>query len=96
MSVLETLAEFQELLGSEKSAEWFLPTLVEKLHAAGKVPASGQCYTYAVMPVFAEGKFEEWNFKPVPVREHFAVTAKVLKEIANLPNGASVRLSIAE
>ncbi|WP_146151784.1 hypothetical protein [Ahniella affigens] len=94
--VSETMAEFQDLLGSEKSAEWFLPALVEKLHAAGKVPASGQCYTYAVLPVFAEGKFEEWNFNPVPVREHFSVTAKVLKEIADLPNGARVRLSVVE
>ena len=94
--VSETLAEFQEMLGSEKSAEWFLPALVEKLHAAEKVPASGHCYTYAILPVFAEGKFEEWNFKPVPARDHFAATAKVLKEIANLPDGARVHLSVVE
>ena len=49
-----------------------MPYLVEQLHAAGKVPESGECYTYVTLPVFAEGKYEVDNLNPVPAGEHFA------------------------
>jgi len=94
VQVSATLSEFQQLLGSAKAADWFLPQLVEQLHVAGQIPGPGQCFTYAVLPVFAEGKFEIWNFKPVHAREHFVLTAKVLRDISDLPDGARVRLRI--
>ena len=86
--------ESKELLATEIVEEWFLPALVQKLHAAGKVPGPGSCYTYVTLPVFAEGKYEVENLNPVPAREHFSVTGHILKEIRSLPDGAKVKISV--
>jgi hypothetical protein len=91
-----SVEEFRELLSTEKAEEWFLPGLVEQLRVAGKVPAAGQCYTYVTLPVFAEGKYEVANLNAVPAREHFAATAYVLREVQELPEGAKVKLNVAE
>ena len=65
--VAESPQEFRDLLGTEFADEWFLPSLVESLHAAGKIAQAGQCYTYVTLPVFAEGKYDVANLNPVPV-----------------------------
>ena len=88
--------EFQKLLATEQAGDWFLPDLIEKLRSCGKIAGPGECYTYAILPVFPEGKYEEWNFAPVPAREHFALTAHIHKSIAGLPDGSRVRLSVEE
>ncbi|MBW7831839.1 MAG: DUF1851 domain-containing protein [Simplicispira suum] len=93
--VAESMERFRELLGTEQANEWFLPPLVEKLHAAGKVPAAGECYTYVTLPVFEEGKYEVANLNPVPAKEHFALTGHVHHEIQSLPSGAKVRINVA-
>jgi hypothetical protein len=87
--VAESWEQFVELLGSEQASEWFLPPLVERLHAAGKVPAPGECYTYVTLPVFNEGKYEVENMNPVPAKEHFAITGHIHHEIQSLPPGAT-------
>ena len=92
--VANSLPEFRELLGTEAANEWFMPNLIEQLHAAGKVPASGECYTYVTLPVFAEGKYEVENFNPVPAYEHFSLTGHVLCEIQSLPLGTKVKLNV--
>lgn len=89
-------ADFQDMLGTIQADDWFLPDLVAALHKVGKVPAHGECYTYAILPVFKEGAFEEWNFTPVPASQHFAVTAHMHKQLAGLPDGAQVKLSVQE
>jgi hypothetical protein len=94
--IAPSVEQFREMLGTEKAAEWFMPGLVEQLHAAGKIPATGECYTYVTLPVFAEGKYEIANLNAVPAKEHFAVTAHVLREIQGLPEGAKVKLHVAE
>lgn len=53
--VADSVPHFEELLNSELADEWFLPNLVGKLHAAGKVPGPGECYTFVTLPVFREG-----------------------------------------
>jgi hypothetical protein len=92
--VASTLAEFQTAL-SEHCADWFLPNLVERLHVEGKIPGPDECYTFAVLPIFAEGKYEPWNLKPVPAHHHFEVTAHVHREIAGLPDGSQARIVVA-
>ena len=92
--VANTVTEFRELLGTDLSAEWFMPGLVVQLHRAGKVAGEGQCYTYAILPDFAEGKYEVENLNPVSMREHFALTGHVLREIRSLPSGAKVKLNV--
>ncbi len=79
--VADTLDEFRERLGTEAADEWFMPVLVEALHAAGKAPEAGECYTYVTLPIFAEGKYEVGNLNPVPAGEHFALTGRILQEI---------------
>ena len=92
--VASSLAEFQSNL-SDNCDEWFLPRLVEQLHADGKVSKVGECYTYAVLPIFAEGKYEPWNFNAVPAQQHFELTAHIHREIAALPDGSKVRITVA-
>jgi hypothetical protein len=92
--VATSLSEFQSAL-SENCTDWFLPHLVEKLHTDGKVPSAGECYTYAVLPIFVEGKYEPWNFRPVPAEQHFEQTAHIHREIAALPDGRRVRIAVA-
>ena len=86
--------EFKAKLEGEEGEEWLLPDLVQELQSEGKVCGPGECYTYAILPIFAEGKFETWNFKPVAVAEHFGVTADIHRQISELPDGARLEISI--
>ena len=87
-------ADFQVKLSGEKGLEWLLPDLIHELQREGKVCGPGECYTYAVLPIFAEGKFETWNFKPVPAAQHFGLTAQIHRQISELPDGARVSISL--
>lgn len=89
--VADSIEDFREKLGGEVAGEWFMPGLVEQLHAAGKIPEPGECYTYVTLPVFAEGKYEVDNLNPVPAGEHFSVTGHILHEIHELPDEAKVK-----
>lgn len=88
-------AGFREALGDERADDWFLPQLVETLHAMGKRTGEGECFTYAIYPIFAEGKYEPWNFAAVPAKEHFGLSGDIHRQVAELPDGAKVRLVIA-
>ena len=92
--VARSWEHFVELLSTEQADEWFMPGLVEQLHGAGKVPGSGQCYTYVTLPIFVEGKYEVSNLNPVAAKEHFAFTGEVHQQIRNFPNGAQVKVVI--
>jgi hypothetical protein len=87
-------AEFQAKLGGEEGLEWLLPDLIHELQQEGKVCGPGECYTYAVLPIFAEGKFETWNFKPVSAAQHFGLTAQIHRQTSDLPDGARVKISL--
>jgi hypothetical protein len=90
--VAETVEHFHERLATDIADEWFMPLLIAQLHAVGKVPEPGECYTYITLPVFAEGRYDVDNLNPVPAGEHFAVTGHILHEISELPDGAKVKL----
>jgi len=92
--VADSVEDFQDKLGSDVINDWFLTNLVEKLHAAGKLPEPGECYTYVTLPIFQEGKYEVDNLNPVPAAEHFRMTGDVHREIAALPDGAKVKLTV--
>ena len=94
--VADNSEEFQSLLRTDLIDEWFLPALVEQLHAAGKIPGPGCCYTPAILPVFAEGKYTVANLNPVSGKEHFALTAEVHSQIRPLANGTKVKLALGE
>jgi len=92
--VAGSVEEFQGLLGTDLVEEWFMPSLVARLHAAGKRPSAGECFTYVTLPVFREGTYEVSNMNPVNAREHFALTGHILQEIRELPDGAQVRINV--
>jgi hypothetical protein len=94
--VAESVAAFQQLLGTEATDEWFLPLLVEQLRAAGKVLQPGECYTYVTLPIFAEGRYEVDNLNPVPAREHFALTGGIHEDLQAYPDGTKVKLTVVK
>ena len=94
--VAESRDKFRELLGTEKADEWFLPGLVEALRSSGKILATDQCYTYAILPVFAEGTFSVENMNPVSAAEHYSLAGHVHESIRQLPEGAKVQVTVTE
>lgn len=94
MQVAESVKEFRELLGTAIANEWFMPSLIERLQASGKILQPGQCYTYVTLPVFAEGKYDVENVNPGPAHEHFGITGHILGKIKGLPDGAKVKISV--
>ena len=94
--VAKSAEHFNELLASAEADNWFMPNLVEQLHAAGKIPTENQCYTYVTLPIFAEGNYDIENLNPVPASEHFAMTGELLNHLQGLKDGATVNFSIEE
>ena len=94
--VAESRDKFRELLGTEKADEWFLPGLVEALRSSGKILTTDQCYTYAILPVFAEGTFSVENMNPVSAAEHYSLAGNVHESIRQLPEGAKVQVTVTE
>jgi hypothetical protein len=92
--VADSTKQFQSLLGTEVASDWFMPDLVERLHAAGKVPGPGQCFTYVTLPIFEEGSYDVSNLNPVDAGEHFAMTGHLHREIRQLPDGAKIKISV--
>lgn len=85
-----------QLLDSKQAELWLLPGLAERLIAAGKTLAPGECYTFIILPIFNEGKYEVENVAVVPALEHFKLTADIHRQIADLPDGAPIRLNVTD
>jgi len=96
--VAQSRTHFEEIVRSSPNLvdEWFLPTLVERLHAAGKKPKKGECYGFTILPVFAEGKYDTDNMFVLPVREQLVGIADIHRQLNGLPNGASVRVKVTD
>lgn len=90
--VAESRAHFMELLKGEEHVSWFMPNLIEQLKDAGKHLKPDHCYTYAILPIFKEGKYEVSNLNPVPAKEHFGVTGTIHRQIKGLPDGTHVKV----
>ena len=92
--VADSVDSFRDLLKTDLAEDWFLPTLVKALHAAGKIPGPGCCYSFVILPIFKEGKYEVNNLNPISAKEHFSITGMMHKEIHSLPDGATVEIRI--
>jgi len=92
--VADSVESFRALLGTEAANDWFLPDLIEQLHAAGKTLGPGRCYTYVILPIFTEGRYDVSNLNPVPAEEHFALTGEMHERLAALPDGTKVRVVV--
>jgi len=96
--VASTRVQFEEIMRSSPDLldEWFLPPLVERLHAAGKRPAVGECYGFTILPIFAEGKYDTDNMFVVPVREQLIGMADIHRQLNELPEGVSVQIKVTD
>ena len=96
--VASNRARFEEIMKASPNLvdEWFLPPLVERLHAAGKKAGAGECYGFTILPVFAEGKYEVGNMFVSPVTEQFVGMADVHRQLSDLPEGASVQVKVVD
>jgi hypothetical protein len=92
--VAEDSRSFERHLGTDASANWFLPPLIEKLVKAGKTLGEGQCYTFVTLPIFKEGTYTVENLNPVNAKEHFGSTGSLHRQVRGLPDGAKVRIKI--
>jgi hypothetical protein len=95
-SVAKDEDEFRELLRGFARSDWFLPVLVASLHELGKRPGPGECFTYAIYPVFAEGQYVPENFTPVPPASHFGLSGDLHRQIQDLEDGAKVRVTVTD
>ncbi len=59
-------------------------------------PSDTQCYSYAVYPIFSEGSYEPENFYMLSCVEHLGVSGDTHRQIASLPDGASVQMRTRE
>jgi hypothetical protein len=90
--VAESRSAFLDLLKTEKADEWFMPSLIQDLLNSGKCLQPGYCYTYVVLPIFKEGKYEVSNLNAAPAGEHFGLTGALHRKICDLPDGAQVQV----
>lgn len=88
----ETLQQFQQFLGNdEKIDNWFLPSLVEQLLAAGKSLKENEVYSYKKFPVIG-GEYSVDNIEPTDMRVHFAFSGQICEQIKDLPDGTKVKI----
>lgn len=96
--VAQSRGHFEETIRSSPDLvdEWFLPSLVERLHAVGKKPEEGECYGFTILPVFAEGKYDTDNMFVLPIKEQLVDLADIHRQINGLPDGSSVQLKVTD
>ena len=96
--VASSRAHFEETMRTSPDLvdEGFLPPVIERLHAAGKKAGAGECYGFAILPVFAEGKYEVDNMFVIPIAEQFVGMADVHRQLSELPDGASVEVKVVD
>ena len=92
--VADSRQQFSRLLESNSTDEWFLPGLVDVLRSQGKVLDAGQCYTYAILPIFSQGSFSAENMHPVSAAEHYSTSGHMHERLRDLPDGAHVPVDI--
>jgi hypothetical protein len=91
--ITENFEEYKEFLNdSEKTDEWFLSPLVEKLLDAGKTLKPNQVYSYKISPVLG-GEYTVENIEPVSMSVHFSFSGQICEQIKDLPDGTRVNFS---
>lgn len=99
--VAASRAEFDAFLGGERNEawearvdEWFLPSFVSELREAGLQPDARQCYGLTILPIFEGGTYKAGNVFVCSVQEWFSVTGSIHRQVANIPDGGSVRFVV--
>jgi len=80
----------------ENDAEgWQLRPVADACRRAGKLLTAGQCYGFTTLPALG-GDYTVENIWIAPWRDWFSFTAAVFDQIKDLPDGATVRLTIVD
>jgi hypothetical protein len=79
-------------LCSRQWNDWLLEPVVDELRANGMELEPGQCYSFTVLPVFAEGSYEADNRFVPSVAEHLQITGSIHFQIKGLADGDKVRI----
>jgi hypothetical protein len=87
---------FRDALSSGQVDDWFMPALVAALYRAGKRPGEGQCFSYTIFPIFAEGRYDADNIWVAPTKEHFGLSGDLHRQISALPDGGKVQMVIGQ
>jgi hypothetical protein len=97
-AVANSRAQFDNLLRTSPDLidEWFLPALVEKLHAAGKKAGADECYGFGILPVFAEGRYEVDNMFVIPCTEQLVGMADVHRQLSEHADGAAIQVKVVD
>ncbi len=74
---------------------WQLRALVDACRHAGKVLGDDQCYAFTTLPALG-GDYTVGNVWVAPWHNWLAFTADMFQQIKDLPDGARVRLKIAD
>lgn len=94
--IADNTAEFRALMETEEAEYWLLPKLIAEAVAAGKVLAPGQCYGFAILPVFAEGEYAADNLAALPAWEVYGLSGDIHRQIRDMPDGGKVRIRVTE
>jgi len=91
-------AEFDRLCNEDETRrnEWFGPTLIERLHEAGKRADPGQCYMFNTLPIFPDCEYAPSNMTVVPVDDVLIGLSEVLQLYEGLPDKQKRRLHLFE
>ena len=92
----DSRADFAQQLRTDATDEWFLPGLVDVLRAQGKLLGPDGCYSFDILPIFAEGSFSAENLHATTAVAHFEASGRLHERIRKLPDGAQVQITLPD
>jgi len=91
--IANTLSHLEQLLTEDENLDnWFLPSLIDQLEAAGKILKPNEVYSYKKLPVIG-GEYSIENIEPIDASVHFAFSGQICEQIQNLPDGTKVNIT---
>lgn len=88
----ESVSDFEDQAATpEKQEQWFAKTDEESARASGLIPGPDQCIGFSTPLVFAETGHPNPAYL-IDLYENVAFLGDIHRQIADLPDGAKVRL----
>ena len=94
--IADTKAQFeQSLMDDDNVDNWFLPSFVTELIAAGKLLGEKQVYSFKKLPIIG-GEYTVDNIDPTDISVHFTLTGVIHEQIKDLPDGTKVQIKLVD
>ncbi|MEN3346699.1 MAG: hypothetical protein V7632_334 [Bradyrhizobium sp.] len=74
---------------------WLLRALVHRCRSAGLILGPSQCYAFTTLPLFG-GEYTVENVWTCSCRDWISFTATIYSETKDLPDGSTVRITVAD